>query len=541
MILSAIVIMGSCNKLVDEQPISQGKLDDFLHSKLDADAAIAGMYGAFQQSMIRSPNAAQHDNRITWWGEARADNWERRPVYATNSQNEIDFNALTANNSFADWTLLYRTIGRANLLIQRLPLIKNYVPPGTPGELTPALESSYTAQAYAMRALCYFWIARVWGDAPIRTEPYTDPNENGAQARDPQAKVLQQCIADLQKAYDLTQKAQTPVIFYLGEGAICSIAADVYMWQKDYTNAVIWFKRLFAAKGPTGKVYNATGTTVTGSGGAAADLQSGPTWNAQFATPATSVESIFNIHWDATANGCPCMSGVSKTTNEPLIRMADPLWTNWPKANTAVYGTVTATVDVRVKQTYNTASATNVQQRERSFWKFYPGTFVPATATAGYTFTSTNYGAVTANVPATDQTNVYIPLYRLSGMYLLYAEALNKLGFAGDALRYLNLIKVRAGENAALATAYPDVNTMEGAILQERQWELIGEGVRWFDLVRTDRVKEIMDPILIARQAAAGVAQDGWGNDKRRYYWPLGATVLYSNNLLVQNAPYGGQ
>ncbi|WP_345952568.1 RagB/SusD family nutrient uptake outer membrane protein [Mucilaginibacter sp. PAMB04168] len=540
-IISVLVTFVSCNKLVDEQPVSEGKQEDFFRSKLDADAAVAAMYGEFQSAMIKQSANGQNQNNITWWGEARSDNWEgRRPNYATSSTNEIDFNGLTSGNAYADWTILYSVIARANLLIKRLPEIKNYVAPGTNGALSPALESSYTAQAYAMRALAYFWIARVWGDAVIRTEPYVDPTQPATQARDPQAKVLAQVKSDIQKAYDLTAKNGNPDVFYLGEGAIASIGADVYMWDKDYNNAIVWFKRLFAAKGPTGKVYNTAGVAATGAGGAAADLEPGISWNKQFATPAGSVESIFNIHWDYTDNGCACMGGVSRTSNEPIIRMADPLWTNWPKAATAKYGNTTATIDLRVKQTYNILSATSQPIRDRSFWKFYPGTYIAPTATAGYNFTSTNYGSSTANLPANVETNVYIPLYRLGGMYLLYAEALNKVGDRSNAVKYLNLIKARAGVPTVLTTQFADERALESEILQERQYELIGEGVRWFDLVRTDRVIEVMDPILIARQISIGNAQVGWGTDKRRYYWPLSNTVLYSNNLLVQNPPYNG-
>src|SRR5690606_31880607 len=101
--------------------------------------------------------------------------------------------------------------------------------------------------------------------------------------------------------------------------------------------------------------------------------------------------SIFNIHWDFVSNGCACMAGVSRTTNEPQIRMADPLWTEWPKVSTATYGTTTATTDLRVRQTYNITSATSQPIRDRSFWKFYAGTFTPATATAGYSFVTALY------------------------------------------------------------------------------------------------------------------------------------------------------
>jgi len=530
-ILGLIMVFGSCKKAIDEQPISEGTLSTFLRSSLEADAAIAGMYGEFQQTMMGD---GQYQNRQMWWGESRSDNWERRETYTVNSTDEIHFNGLTALNTWADWTFLYSTISRANLLIKKLPEVKNYAPIGTIGSLTQAKEASYMAQSYAMRALCYFWIARVWGDAPLRLEPYEKLGDQAEQARDAQAKILDQCAKDLNAAYDLTLKNQTPTVWYLGEGAICAIMADLYMWRKDYPNAAIWFKRLFAAKAPTGKVFNAAGTATDGSGGTAADLQPGISWNAQFVSPATSVESIFYVNWDFLANGCACMAGTSRTDNEPYIRMADPLWTEWPRKSVQLYGTVSSTTDLRVKQTYNITSATNQPIRDRSVWKLYAGAYVAPTATAGYNFTPTVY---TSSLPGTRETNVYAPMYRLSGMYLLYAEALNKLGDRVNAVKYLNLIKARAGVPQVVAASYNE-STLELEILQERQYELFGEGVRWFDLVRTDRVKEIMDPVLIARQSARGNPAVGWGSDKRRYYWPLATRVLYSNSLLVQNQPY---
>src|SRR5690606_32601018 len=188
-----------------------------------------------------------------------------------------------------------------------------------------------------------------------------------------------------------------------------------------------------------------------------ADLQPGTTWNAQFVNPATSVESIFSIHWNYVSNGCACMSGVSRTTNENTIRMGTELWTSWPSVSTAVYGTTVATTDLRVKQTYNITSSTNQPIRDRSFWKFYAGSYVAPTATAGYNFTPAVYAS---NLPANVETNVYIPLYRLSGMYLLYGEALNKERDRTNAVKYLNLIKSRANVPAVNEADF-DENTLE--------------------------------------------------------------------------------
>ena len=48
----AVLVLGSCKKMVDEVPLSDGTLDQFFRSKYDVFAANAGMYGAFQQTMM---------------------------------------------------------------------------------------------------------------------------------------------------------------------------------------------------------------------------------------------------------------------------------------------------------------------------------------------------------------------------------------------------------------------------------------------------------------------------------------------------------
>jgi hypothetical protein len=134
--------------------------------------------------------------------------------------------------------------------------------------------------------------------------------------------------------------------------------------------------------------------------------------------------------------------------------------------------------------------------------------------------------------------NVYLPVYRLADIFLLYAEALNKKGDQTNALKYLNLVHVRAGLKAYTAAQFADQAAMEDAILQERQWELFGEGKRWFDLVRTDHVIQVMDPVMKIRQLQQSADTTGWGTDKRRYLWPVHRNVLNANPLLKQNQPY---
>ena len=63
-------------------------------------------------------------------------------------------------------------------------------------------------------------------------------------------------------------------------------------------------------------------------------------------------------------------------------------------------------------------------------------------------------------------------------------------------------------------------------ILTERQIELVGEGRRWFDLLRTNKWKEVMEPIN-------GMKEDG------NELFPIYYQHLNENPLLTPNPYYG--
>jgi len=514
----AISLGSACKKFLDQAPLDKVSLDQFYKSRMDIDAGIAGMYSAFQQMMI---GESQFRNRYTHWGEARSDNY-MGSGYAGNTEIENEMNSLSAGNTWTDWTPLYITIGRANLNIKFIPRAAEFE--SQKALVTPQIINDYLAQSYAMRAICYFYVVRLWGDAPIRVEPYLDTAEDPEKPRESSEKIFNEIIIpDLEKAYSLITKNATPNVFYIGEGAICAALADVYMWRKDYPNAIKWFGNLKKAKAPTGKVFG--GTSMN-------DLQPKASWNSQFVTPASSPESIWNIHWDFTKNACACMAGASAAVNNAPIVIDIFLFNQWRADQN--------TKDIRKKATFDFTKL----ERDR-VWKYYLGAYAAADPTlpAGSTGTYT----VAATDRATDD-NVYPVMYRLSDQYLLYAEALNKTGRQAESLQYLNFIRVRAGLDPYTAASAEittngviDADKLEDAILEERHIELFAEGKRWFDLVRTDHVIKVMDPIVRQRQVLANIPADqvtGWGSDKRRYLLPINRKVLNSSSKLYQNPPY---
>lgn len=492
-LLAAIALISNgCKKFLNEKPQTQVPVDLYFKTVKDVNATLAGIYASFQQEMTGG-GTSQTYGKYHYWGEGRSDNFERSQ-YTNIHTTELTLNQLTANNDISNWTGLYRTIGRANTGIKYIPLVPDY-----DVNATPAFINNSLAQCYAMRAMSYFYIVRLWGDAPIWTEPFTDVAESPARPRDSKDKIINELILpDLQKAYELTAKNQNANIWYLNEAAICAILADVYMWKKDHASAIIWIQNLFKARNAKGAPYRGVDEN---------DLMPAATWKTNFTNPVDSKEAIWSIHWDFTVNGCACAT-VSVYHSNNLVKIDSTVWRDWQ-----------ATTDLRARQTIDFASSL-----QEKVYKYH----VPPSS-----------GNPQWN-DASKQKPVYLVMYRLSDIYLLYAEALNKTGGSSEAIRYLNIIRTRAGL-PAYAESDPAVNTpeaLENTLLNERRWELFAEGKRWFDLVRTDHVKQVMDPSLKIRQRRIGGEQIGFGEDMGRILWPINRTLLEDNRELEQNASY---
>ncbi len=79
---------------------------------------------------------------------------------------------------------------------------------------------------------------------------------------------------------------------------------------------------------------------------------------------------------------------------------------------------------------------------------------------------------------------------RYADVLLMYAEALNEIngGPTTEAYKAINDIRNRAGLEDL--TAGLDYQSFKDSILQERQWEFVMEGQRWYDLVRMGKLIE---------------------------------------------------
>ncbi|MBL7749587.1 MAG: RagB/SusD family nutrient uptake outer membrane protein [Chitinophagaceae bacterium] len=135
-----------------------------------------------------------------------------------------------------------------------------------------------------------------------------------------------------------------------------------------------------------------------------------------------------------------------------------------------------------------------------------------------------------------DFADIDFPIFRLSEMYLIYAEAVLRGGTGGDAgtaLTYLNLIRARAGATLFSASDLTPTATGLQNILNERGRELYWEGHRRTDLIRYG----LLTTGTYLWPWKGGVAS-GTAVDSKYNIFPIPAANRTANPNLSQNPGY---
>jgi len=79
---------------------------------------------------------------------------------------------------------------------------------------------------------------------------------------------------------------------------------------------------------------------------------------------------------------------------------------------------------------------------------------------------------------------------------------------------------------------------IEDDILQERQFELFGEGKRWFDLIRTGRAMTTMNDYFETDLKPFGVTNYTKFTNEWQIYWPVYQDNIIENSNLTQTGLY---
>ncbi|RYF99816.1 MAG: RagB/SusD family nutrient uptake outer membrane protein, partial [Chitinophagaceae bacterium] len=217
LLVSLALSSASCNKFLEEEDPSNLTPETFFTIPGHADGSLAAAYA--QTRFIGNGAGIFAQN----WSLPEMLSGTARTETGQNSDlNNLIGLAYNGDNLFVTqwWNGLYSVVAQANLSLQKIPTI--------PGLDEPTLNRA-VAQAKFLRAWAYFYIVRMWGDAPLITSPVdATTNPDLYAARTAQAAIYDQIVKDLTEA----ETGGLPMTDNTGRaslGAVKGLLAKVYL------------------------------------------------------------------------------------------------------------------------------------------------------------------------------------------------------------------------------------------------------------------------------------------------------------------------
>lgn len=118
-------------------------------------------------------------------------------------------------------------------------------------------------------------------------------------------------------------------------------------------------------------------------------------------------------------------------------------------------------------------------------------------------------------------SDVDLPQIRYAQVLLWWAEALNEMGRTDEAIEKVNEVRARAGVALLNSNEYTKVTSKENLkqrIMNEAHWELLGEDVVFFDELRWKTWKDLKFAVTDDNGKVNGMAQ-WWGKVTYSYKW----------------------
>jgi hypothetical protein len=186
-ILFALITLSACNKYLDLEP--QQQVDETF-AITDASSARAAILGTYDKLQV------YYQLNYPVLGFLPGDNATFNGTL--NQYLQLDQNALTPDNVIITdtWTQIYATINAANGLIAAVPSLSDPA-------LSVTEKNSITGEAYFIRALAYFDLARGWGGVPLQLKPTKSLSDLKGTKRSTLTQTYDQVLADLTEAENL--------------------------------------------------------------------------------------------------------------------------------------------------------------------------------------------------------------------------------------------------------------------------------------------------------------------------------------------------
>ena len=506
--LGILTLVPSCRNDLNLAPVSQIGNGNFFKTATQFDSYMAGIHSVFRAQ-------TESFQRL---GEMRADIFGTDPGSttaftgeATQGLEKLWDETLTLSyagvNSYGtppnqSGNNFYYNIGQINAMIVNL---------NSTTVVTQANKNYYLGICYGMRAFYYFQLYRSWGNVPITTAPIAVNIATVNQAESPAASVMtliksdiDQSVASFGSDYSFRNSKG-----YWSLSATLMLKAEVYLWTSSHNSSTADATTALTA-------LNTIQTNVP-------SLSLLPSYSSVFATTNRgNNEIIFAIHNTLNEYAMAWVQSSFVPQNNLIIAYYDSIQNRQFNATTDNWGgLLRAPIKISTFRQFNPLDSRRLATIQPCYTK--------NTTTGAYTmagcFADKYAGEQNAGVRSI--TNDF-PIYRYADLLLLKATAEVYLG--QSPATEINLVRSRAyGANYNAATmSYPnqaiDANPRE-AILQERFFEFILEGKRWYDL-------RSMGDTYVYEHTALTIA------NSYALLWPIDQNTLINDPLLVQTAGY---
>jgi len=438
------------------------------------------------------------------------------------------YNAISENNSGADriWGNIFQGVARTNYTLANV----------SDADVDESVIEEVLGQALFLRSLYYYYVAMLWGDAPLILEPLSfDAIEVEVST---QSEIFQQIVSDLKTAIDYLPDHYSGVDAFRADGfAARALLARTYLYMAgdaregtkidEESGKSYWELAFENAK----YVIDNGGFTLA------------PNYGDMFLLPdmvyenENNPESIFEVQftdWKIDANDWISTQG--SRLNNYLGPKADWGSSEWyeilvPKReyvqkmdtmqDARAHVNVLFPGDTILDRGANAEDALGstgmFEQDGKIYYAFNGNTTSVHTCTERYLVRKWLYGHTVWR--ETGPTNV--PVLRLAEMYLIVAECENELNHSSEAHTAINMVRERANIDPLSGLSKED---FRDAVLDERQIELAYEGgFRLMDLKRTRRLVDVIN--------ADRADEDGWvpiGDWAYQLYFPFAEVEVSS-------------
>lgn len=453
------------------------------------------------ESHMQTMYKLMRDRQEHWYldrlliGDAHADN-----AYGGTTGAEVipfENNSIEGSNSVLarDWERFMADIAVANKLICNVDTVND-------NSFSAEERASYKAQSKIFRAMILFDVVRLWGDIPVVTEVPGDITAENIEEMYPlyfpsqktEKEAYQQIESDLLDALSAAPANNASDKTLFTKSVARALLAKMYAEKplRNYANVIRYCDELKADGFDLVEDFS----DLFGMNEAVTD-----------AKVRNTKESILEAQFfSGSGNWVTWMFG--KDLVNPNNNWS---WAKW----------VTPSRDlIKLYQTEGDVKRFNesVVYYSCDWSNYYPAD--------NYPFMYKNRSAYSSIIK-----------YRYADILLLKAEALlmqdaPDLNAAAD---IIDQIRKRAGLGKLPSAVRADKESLLEAYLKERRMELAFEGERWYDLVRLDKVEEVMNSVY-KKDSGRKTQINPFTNYS--YRLPIPQTVLDKNDNLVQNPGY---